>query len=266
MKVTEVIHFNHELDLLEAHIVEASHYAQRIVVKEGECNWRGEDKPLNATENWTRFKKYDKAELMIIPGGEFHKNPGNKQEMYLNENRTRTYGWLDVSDDADYVIECDVDEIIDRNRYYILEDLMSSGEYLHIAVKQLNHLWYMNNKLRRHTPYRVFKTGEKEICLNPKGRHRTGTDWIGWHFSGCIRGEDWGRKYKDMNHIYGFTDEEISDINWDRMRKERIKLDRDRNEVTLEGAISDVVDLSQYPKFVAENPDMFPWWGNPTFI
>ena len=40
-KVTEVIHVNHELDLLEAHIIEASEYADRIVIKEGECTWNG---------------------------------------------------------------------------------------------------------------------------------------------------------------------------------------------------------------------------------
>jgi hypothetical protein len=266
VKVTEVIHFNHELDLLEAHIVEASHYADRIVIKEGEANWRGEEKPLHATENWDRFRKYSKAEVMVIPADEFFKNPQNKREMCLNENRTRTYGWQDVSDSVDYVIECDVDEIIDRRLAGQLFLLMSTGEYLHLAVKYQNFLWFMNNHLKRHTPYRVFKSGEAEICLNPKNRPRTMTPMIGWHFSGCISGENWGRKYKDMNHIYGFSEAEIGGIDWDVLRAKGKKLDRNRDEVGLDGTFAEIVYLDDYPMFVAHNPELFPWWGNPTFL
>lgn len=266
MKVTVSVHFNHELDLLEAQIVEASHYADRIVVKEGEATWRGEEKPLHATENWERFRKYSKAEVMVIPAKEFVKNPQTKKEMCLNETRTRTYGWQDVSYAVDYVIECDVDEIIDRRKFHVLECLMEKG-YLHIGMKYVNHLWYMNNRLKWHTPYRVFKTGESEINLTLKGRNRTGCGQsIGWHFSGCIGGEDWGRKYKDMYHIYGYSSKEIDSIDFDRFRRERIKLDRDRNEVVLEGNIVENVDLTQYPLFVQQHPELFPWWGDPKFI
>lgn len=267
MRVAEVIHFNHELDLLEAHINEAMVYADRIVVKEGELNWRGEEKPLHAADNWVRFEKYDKAELMVIPAGEFLREPKNKLEMCVNETRTRTYGWQDVSDSVDYVIECDVDEIIDRRKFGSLRRLMEKGEYLHIALRYHNYLWYMNNRLRWHTPYRVFKTGEPEICLMPKGRARIGSGApIGWHFSGCIAGGDWGRKYKDMNHIYGFTDQEIVGIDWDRFRRERVKLNRDRDEVELEGEILNPVDLDEYPIFVENHPELFPWWGDPIFL
>ncbi len=266
MKVCEIIHFNFELDLLEAHIVEASHYADRIVVKEGEANWNGEEKPLHATDNWDRFRKYSKAEVMVIPASEFVKKPQSKQEMSLNENRTRTYGWQDVSQDMDYVIECDVDEIIDRREFHVLEQRMEEGN-LHVAMKYANHLWYMNNRLKWHTPYRVFKTGEPEICLNPKHRKRTGCgQGMGWHFSGCVLGANWGKKYTDMHLIYGFTDDEISNINWNHFRKERIKLDRNRDKVELEGNIITEVNLNEYPLFVAEHPELFPWWGEPTFI
>lgn len=266
MRVTTSIHFNHELDLLEAAIVEASHYSDRIVVKEGEANWHGQEKPLHATDNWDRFRKYEKAEVMVIPADEFVKNPRDKKEMCLNETKTRTYGWQDVSDSVDYVIECDVDEIIDRRLYYNLECLMERDEYLHIGVKYQNYLWYMNNLLKRHKPYRVFKSGEPEICLMPKGRPRIIMGhMIGWHFSGCVSGEAWGRKYTDMNLIYGFTNEEIPRVDWDRFRQERIKLDKHREEVSLEGTVQSVVFLKDYPLFVEENPEKFPWWGNPTF-
>jgi hypothetical protein len=266
MKVTTSIHFNHELDLLEAQIVEASHYSDRIVVKEGERNWRGEEKPLHATENWDRFRKYSKAEVMVIPADEFVRNPQDKKEMCLNETKTRTYGWQNVSDSVDYVNECDVDEIIDRRKFHILEPLMEEG-YLHITMKYQNHLWYMNNRLKWHTPYRVFKTGEPEINLTLKGRKRIGCGQaMGWHFSGCIDGENWTKKYTDMHLIYGYSAEEIGSIDFDRFREQKIKVDRNRNEVPLEGDILTKINLDHYPLFVQQHPEQFPWWGDPVFI
>lgn len=266
MKVTTSVHFNHELDLLEAQIVEASHYSDRIVVKEGEATWTGKEKPLHATENWDRFRKYEKAEVMVIPFDEFVQNPQSKKEMCLNETKTRTWGWQDVSDSVDYVYETDVDEFIDRRRFHLLEPVMEEG-YLHISLRYANHLWYMNNRLKSHTPYRIFKTGEPEINLTLKGRRRTSCGHnIGWHFSGCIGGEDWGRKYTDMYQIYGYSLEEIGAIDWDRFRRERIKLDRDRSEIPLEGHIVESVDLEEYPLFVQQHPELFPWWGDPTFL
>jgi len=266
MKVTTSIHFNHELDLLEAQIVEASHYSERIVVKEGEANWKGEPKPLHATENWERFRKYPKAEVMIIPADEFVKNPQTKKEMCLNETRTRTYGWKDVCDSVDYVIETDVDEIIDRHYFPTLQQHMEEG-YLHIAVRYANFLWYMNNRVGKHKPYRVFKTGEPEICLLPKHRKRTMlSDYGGWHFSGCVAGDGWERKYTDMNLIYGFTNEEVNTYDWTRFREDRCYVDKHRNPVGLHGNILDSVRLNDYPLFVAEHPELFPWWNNPEVI
>lgn len=266
MRVTEVIHVNHELDLLEAHIVEASRYADRVVVKEGEANWHGHEKPLHVSDNWDRFRKYPKVELMVIPGGEFRRDPQDKKEMCFNETRTRTYGWQDVCDSVDYVIESDVDEIIHPQLYPELEREMWKDRYLHIAVKYRNYLWYMNNALKRHVEYRVFKTGEPEICLMPKHRDRiTVPDMIGWHFSGCVLGEDWGKKYTDMNFIYGFTNEEIVGCDWNRFRAEEVNLNKHREEVPLHGSPLTQVDLRDYPEFVRAHPERFPWRGEVRF-
>lgn len=266
MRVTEVIHVNHELDLLEAHVAEASEYADRIVIKEGECTWNGVPKPLHVTDNWSRFSKYPKAEVLVLPESMFFKNPADIKEMRLNENGTRYYGWENVSEGADYVIECDVDEIIDRRRVSALYDLMDTGEYLHISIKYENRIWYMNNKLRWHTPYRVFKTGEPEIMLNPKHRKRCGAPNIGWHFSGCVGDEGWERKYTDMNFIYGFTPRELERIDWPLMRREKLYLDKHRNLKPLGGEHELEVNLDEYPQFVRETPELFPWFGDVHFF
>lgn len=263
--VTEVIHVNHELDLLEAHIVEASHYADRIVIKEGECNWHGNPKPLHVTENWNRFKKYPKLEVMIIPA-DFFRKATNRTEMQLNENGTRHFGWKEVSNGADYVIECDVDEIIDHDKVNELYTLMETKEYLHISVRYANRLWYMNNKLNKHDQYRVFRTGEPEICLMPKGRARCRTSMIGWHFSGCFDGSGWERKYTDMHFLYGFSVEEINAIDWAKLRKEKLYVDKHRNLKPLGGEHELVVDLKEYPEFVRHHPELFPWYGSPQMI
>jgi hypothetical protein len=266
MRVTEVIHVNHELDLLEAHIVEASKYAARIVIKEGEANWHGHEKPLHVSDNWDRFRKYSKAELMVIPAGEFVRDPQDKKEMCLNESRTRTYGWQDVSDSVDYVIECDVDEIINPQLYPELEREMWKNRYRYIAVKYHNYIWYMNNVLGRHTEYRVFNARARKMLLNPKGRPRTTVpDTIGWHFSGCVLGEDWGKKYTDMNFIYGFTNEEIGDFDWNDCREKGLYPDKHRDLHPLVGNAVTEVDLRDYPEFVRAHPELYPWRGGPEF-
>jgi hypothetical protein len=159
-----------------------------------------------------------------------------------------------------------VDEIIDRRYFPILEQNMEEG-YLHIALRYRNFLWYLNNRLGTHKTYRVFKTGEKEICLLPKGRARImPPGYAGYHFSGCVGGDDWGRKYTDMNLIYGFTNDEIGNYDWDRFRKERCNVDKHRNETELHGDILTEVQLDEYPEFIAANPELFPWWGAPRFV
>jgi len=265
VNVTEVIHFNDELNLLEAHIVEASKYAQRVVVKEAPITWNGDPKPLHATNNWDRYSKYPKAEIMVIPAEEFEANPQNIADNRVNETATRKYGWLDVSDGADYVIECDVDEIIDPERYHELEALMAKGEYLHILTRYRNFIWFMNNYTKKHEEYRVFKTGEPELCLYPKGRPRTGTNIIGWHFSGC--GENLKSKYASMSWIYGFSPEFAESQDWEEMRKNREQPARGESvqRKILSGQVDLEVDLSTYPEFIRKNPELFPWYGEVEF-
>ena len=267
--VTQIVYFNHELDLLEANLVEAQEYAQRIIIKEATRDWNGDPKPLHATENWARFAKYEKAEIMVIPDENYPKAV-NRAEQRVNENITRSYGWKEVSRDAEYVVSCDVDEIIDSRRWDMIEHHLKKGDLLHLGICYRVFNWYMNHE--RNNPnklYRIFKTGEEEICLNPKGRHRHQMDpseIIGWHFSTCYDYEGWYKKFTSMPYLYGLTPEYLAQVDWAWARENcqvpisKGKFRRQRGNTLTE------VDLNRYPKFVRENPDLFPWRGPVEFI
>jgi hypothetical protein len=259
-RVTESIHFNYELDMLEAHVIEASKYADRIVVKEAARQWNGDPKPLYGKENYRRFKKYPKVEFMELPTDQFVV-PETLKDIRINENLTRTLGWSDVSDGVDYVIECDVDEIIDVRLYPKLEALMGEMRYLHFSVKYHNFIWFMDWRSKWHEEYRVFKTGEPEICLRPKGRPRLSVGEIGWHFSGCVKGSEWRKKYTSMPQTYGFRKVQAEAIDWDDLRARRVRVSGHGEEMPLPGSQVENVSLLDYPEFIQRNPHLFPWSG-----
>jgi len=268
MKVTAVVYMNHELDLLEANIVEASEYAQRIIVKESARDWCGNPKPLNATENWDRYKKYPKAEVMVIPEDEYP-IARDRAAQRINENRTRSYGWKEVCRDAQYIISCDVDEMIDSRRWDMVEHHLRSEKFLHLGICYDVFNMYMNHQ--RNNPnklYRIFKAGEPEICLMPKGRARfqmAPEDVVGWHFSTCYDYDGWWKKYTSMPYLYGFTPEGLKDVDWAQMR-ENCQLPAGNGKIRRQrGNTLPTVSLDYYPKFVRENPQMFPWRGDVTF-
>ena len=270
-EISQVFHVCHELDLLEANIVEASHYAEKIYIKEAPIYWTGLPKPLYVKDNWKRFSKYKGVELIIIPESEYQTDfsvddyRSARQTHRFNRDKTRTYGWDRVRDDVDYVIESDVDELIDHKRFYLLDKLLSSGEdYLHVSIRYENRLRYMNRKLKRHDEYRVFKASEPLMHLYLRGRKRTSLrDYIGWHFSSCFLSPE-GLREKAIGgcHEYGwFGVDTIQPIEeFERMYKEEINMTTGQNKETKLGGFTDRdVDLDDYPIFVKENPNLFPW-------
>jgi hypothetical protein len=269
MEITQVVYFNHELDLLEANIVEAQEYAQRIIVKEAARDWNGNPKPLHATENWDRYKKYPKVEVMIIPDDQYP-IARDKAAQRINENITRSYGWKEVSRGAQYVVSCDVDEIIDSRKWDMIEHHLKPGNLLHLGICYDVFNWYMNHQRRNPNKlYRIFKTGEPEIVLYPKGRVRhqmAPEEIIGWHFSTCYEYEGWEKKFTSMPYLYGLTPEKLAEVDWAWCR-ENLKVPISDGKFRRQrGDTSPKVSLDYYPKFVRENHYLFPWRAPVEFV
>jgi hypothetical protein len=274
LNITQVIHVSHELDMLEAHIIEAQKYAQRIVVKESECWWSGLPKPLYVMGNWSHFKRYN-IEIMEIPTKVYDlSQPGTipddelakwRQVNRNNRDATRYYGWKEVSDGATHVIESDVDEILDIRRMNELVDLMESSEnYLHIAPRYQNFIRHMNRGGHKHTPYRVFRTGEKEIVLHVKGRHRRECqEMCGWHFSSCFKfAEELQMKAIGICCEFGYKGvEQVNTLDQcqDVIDNYKHLLPPYMEDKYLRRVKSNSVNLSSYPDFVRDHPYFFPW-------
>lgn len=269
MDITQVVYFNHEMDLLEANIVEAQEYAQRIIVKEAARDWNGNPKPLHATENWDRYKKYSKAEVMIIPD-ECYPKATDRTEQRVNETITRTYGWKDVSRGAQYVVSCDVDEIIDSRKWDMIEHHLRPGKLLHLGICYDVFNWHMN--FQRPSPnklYRIFKTGEPEMCVIPKGRVRhqmAPEEIIGWHFSTCYDYPGWEKKYTSMPYLYGLDPEVLAKVDWDQHRAEGRVPYSNGTSRRIKGETHSKISLDYYPKFVRDHHYLFPWRGPVEFV
>ena len=272
---TQVYHVTSELDLLEANIIEAQHYAERIIVKEAAHYWSGVPKPLFVTEAWNRFKKYKSVEIMVVPDDVYILDIPKKHttpEEYLygrtslreNRNRTRTYGWDNVRDDVDYVIEADVDEIIDHKRFFHLDNVLRREDFLHVSIRYENRLRYMNRKLKRHDEYRVFNAHEPVMELNVKHRKRiTIGQYIGWHFSSCFSSAE-GLREKALSNCQEYGFQGVDNVQpleeFQRMYDDRINMTTGNTPDKPLGGFSDLdVDLDDYPEFVAKHPELFPW-------
>ncbi len=262
VEVTTVLYVNHELDLLEANIVEAQEYSQRVIIKESARDWNGNPKPLHVTGNWDRYKKYSKAEVMIIPDGQYP-IARDQASQRINENTTRSYGWKEISRGAQYVVSCDVDEIFDSRKWDMVEHHLKPGNLLHLGICLDVYNWYLNHK--RNKPnclYRIFKTGEPEIVLYPKGRVRhqmAPEEIVGFHFSTCYEYEDWYKKFTSMPYLYGLEPKYLDKVDWAWCRENlqvpisKGKFRRQRGNTLTE------MPRDYFPKFIKENPELFPW-------
>ena len=72
--ITEAISMCNELDLLEAHLEESQHWADRIVIIESPVTFTSIPKPMYFDENRERFKRFN-VEHLVTPPEIFEKIP-----------------------------------------------------------------------------------------------------------------------------------------------------------------------------------------------
>jgi hypothetical protein len=285
MKIHEVIQFSHELDMLEAHLDEHQNFVDKFFVKESAVWFSGTTKPLYLTDNLSRFKRFN-LEVIVIPADEFITNiPSSiKDEEYRkwfqvrrnNRNKSRMYDWNHIKDGADYVFSTDTDEIIHRDLFSTLEDIMNGKEHKYIAITMKNHCYYVNSLGKRLRLYRVFREDveydDTFIEDLKKDNSKIITPLVGGHFHNCfIDPSDLHKKYIGISTHIGFSG--ISDI--PSVGCIKASLEKGYNPSLTkwkDGEIVEPVEIlvknffskeeaeSWVPRFMLENPEKFPWY------
>lgn len=266
MRVTEAISMFQEVDLLEAHLEESQHWADRIVIIESPVTFSGQKKRLYFKENEDRFKRFNVEHLVTPPGAfkriPFDYPPEDNERYYKarrwNRNQNRHLHWDYLRDGVDYVYLNDVDEFVDHTKWPIVQKLLEPKDLLYLAIATRRYNFYVNYKGGHQEQYRITRADLEDFEVK-KGTKRGSTqEEVGWHFTNCFFPEDLRLKILGIC-CHGNTPpsqiptvEEITDrLNqgiepWVQNKLGGTILPKDK-------------DLSWAPKFIRENPDLFPW-------
>lgn len=276
MRITEAINFSHELSILEAHLEEHSSFIDRFIIKESPVLFTGTKHPLLFQENKERFSRFS-CEHIIVPSEEYTPLPSKIEEKDFNywfnvrrQNRvkSKSYGWEDIRKDCDYVISSDADEIISSARVEILLDLLKNKEYEHVSIRVRQAQFWVNFKGKKRNIYRIHR-GDLPFRYSYKGRHRTLTPNIGWHFSNCFKkAEDLRTKAIGISTHYGYdnleeipTAEDIESLL--SLRKNPFLYKRKGRDLVTQHKTTEIplkiASKETLPKFIQENQEQFRW-------
>ena len=132
-----------ELDLLEAHLEESQHWADRIVIIESPVTFSSVEKPLYFAENRERFSRFD-VDYLVTPPDVFEKIPFSYPQEETNRwfrarrdnrNKNRQFHWENLRNGTDYVYLNDVDEFIDSERWGYLKDIITPKDMYYVSIK-----------------------------------------------------------------------------------------------------------------------------------
>ena len=265
--ITEAISMCNELDLLEAHLEESQHWADRIVIIESPVTFTSIPKPMYFDENRERFKRFN-VEHLVTPPEIFEKIPYSytKEEERQwfkarrnNRNLNRQFHWDELRKDTDYVYLNDVDEFISRDGWKHLNALLKPNYYHYIAITLQRYDYFVNAKCSVQEQYRITRT-DKTIFNMVRGTPRTATPNIGWHFTNCMNAVNIQRKIYGICCHIGMSPEEVPSV--EEIQK---RLDAGIEPATGVNLYAEVLeflskeDLSWAPKFMQDNIEMFPW-------
>ena len=264
--ITEAISMCNELDLLEAHLEESQHWADRIVIIESPVTFTSLPKPLYFDENRERFKRFN-VEHLVTPPEVFEEIPFSYPEAekdwwfkvrQSNRNWNRQYHWDNLRKDTDYVYLNDVDEFISRDKWKHLDALLRPKYYDYLAVTTRRFDFFVNALGPMQEQYRITKA-DKPIFNMVRGTPRATTPNLGWHFTSCFSAAEIQKKLDGICCHIGASPAEVPTI-----EEIQRSLDAGVEPITGSPLLGDVTeflskdDLSWAPQFIQDNIELFP--------
>lgn len=265
--ITEAISMYNELDLLEAHLEESQHWADRIVIIESPVTFASVSKPLFFEENKERFARFN-VDYLVTPPDAFEQIPYNypeedKRKWFQarrnNRNLNRQFHWDELRRDTDYVYLNDVDEFISSEHWHHLGPLLENNHYHYIAIKTRKFNYFINSRGSKQEQYRITRADKPEFVMQ-RGTPRIATKEMGWHFTNCFSPEE------IRNKLYGICCHMGRPPSWvpsvEKIAEDLSNLIEPAVGTNMENSFVELMprgDMSWAPKFMRENPDLFPW-------
>ena len=280
--ITEVIYFLNELDMLEAHLEEHQHFVDKFFIKESACLWSGLSKKLHFDENRERFSRFN-IEPIVIPNSEFDLSipssfPEDEFKKWFdvrrnNRSNSRRYRWEDICAGCDWVMSMDCDEIVDSRKASVFLDCLKP-DFEHVAVHLTQYQHWINVRGKGLKLWRVFRS-DVPHRFAVRGFPRVVTpERVGGHFTNCyISAPAIRTKALGILTHYGYkgaddvpTVDEISRSLEAGVDPFRTRWSGDQSVPETVRAIAPpdqriMPDLEHTPKFMRENPTLFPVYG-----
>jgi beta-1,4-mannosyl-glycoprotein beta-1,4-N-acetylglucosaminyltransferase len=267
MAITEAISLYNELDLLEAHLEESQHWADRIIIMESPVTFSSLPKPLYFEENKERFSRFN-VEHIITPPDIFEEIPLSYPDAEKshwakarrrNRDVNRQFNWDELRRGTDYVYLNDVDEFISRTHWPLLEDLLKDNHYHYLVPTVRKFNYFVNLRGSKGRNYRITRADITEMYPK-KGVPRTTTKEIGWHFTNCLNPQEMHNKLRGICCQFGIKPSEVPSVEY---IEECFRIDVDpifRRSLSAEIPESmPLDDLSWAPKFMQDNIELYPW-------
>jgi hypothetical protein len=265
--ITEAISMCNELDLLEAHLEESQHWVDRMVIIESPVTFTSIEKPLYFAENRERFARFN-IDHIVTPPEVFETIPEHYSDSEArhwfqarrnNRNLNRTHNWSELCRDTDYVFTTDVDEFVSSDHGPYMRELLGDKHLHYLSLKTRTFNFFVNSRGSRQSQWRAARS-DCDRFLPRKGTPRGPTKECGWHFTSCMFPEEIYKKYLGIYHHLGWRREDIPSVETIAQRlQDGIE---PCTETDLFGSVQEIMprdDLGWAPKFIVENPDLFPW-------
>jgi hypothetical protein len=171
----------------------------------------------------------------------------------------RTHNWGALCKDTDYVFLTDVDEFVSSEQGPYIRGLLEEKDWHYMALKTRKFNFFVNSRGSRQEQWRATRA-DQDRFLPRRGTPRGATKECGWHFTNCMFPEEIYNKYLGIYHHLGWRREDIPSV---ETITQRMRTKTEPYAMTnLFGGLQEIMprdDLSWAPKFIAENPDLFPW-------
>ncbi len=205
-RIVNVMPFFNELDLLRLHLEEMAPWVDRFVIVEAAQTFTGMDKPLIFDANRRLFADFaDKIVHVPIQGFPAHLTSPWAREFYQRDVAIAGASGLCGMDD--YVIETDVDEVIDHRA---LDGFEADFAALEVTLSRffLNYRPAPGNPMRARPKASIFKAGYRarhglsygrfSQSLRFPGAHTVRN--AGWHFTSIFDADGLALKTRSYSH------------------------------------------------------------------
>jgi beta-1,4-mannosyl-glycoprotein beta-1,4-N-acetylglucosaminyltransferase len=190
--VIDTLLFNEEFDMLDIHLSITENYVDKWIILEASRTFSGLPKPYNLSNNLHRYwdKYSDRIEVVTLELSATQTNLICETMM-----RKGLAPALEKYSDTDIVIHGDLDEIINPEKWDLIESLIDTHNtsvscgfemYMYKFDQKAERGWQGSAVARKHmfeTPHDLYK-GSTQVTKRKKRINSVGTpEAVGWHWT-----------------------------------------------------------------------------------